>query len=291
MHRPSRLRHVGAAAIALVAALAGSLLLTPVTLSAQPEVDARPNERNAPRDTISRARYNDRIDILSAGMEYVASAGGGSFFDEYAKLGGRQADLGTYAALALTGRLALSEQLRITAHTSYHTTGFEESYDVRQGTDPRAPAVAGVSEDFSVVAVPLVAGIEFAPIRTQFTSYVGAGGGVALTKVKWQSTVLYANERYVRPQSNSESFGVAPVIRAYAGVDLRFDRGSIAKAAFRGIYLEAAYTFLPVSRDFFGAMRSRGDGIEEAPASDDATLYLGGLSFTFGLNLQVLRRQ
>lgn len=274
-----------------LAAIAALLLLSCVPLAAQPEVDARPNERNAPRDTISRTRYNDRIDVLSAGAEFVASGGGGSFFEQYGRLGGEQNDLGTYTALALTGRIALSDDLRITGHAAYHTAGFEELYDVRSGTDPRAPAIAGVSERFSVLAVPLIAGIEFAPIRTQFTSYVGAGAGLALTQVNWLSSVEYANAGYVRPQSNTESFGVAPVLRAYAGLDLRFDRGSIAKAAFRGIYFEAAYTFLPVSRDFFAELRSRGRGIESAPESDDAALYLGGLSFTFGLNLQVLRRQ
>jgi hypothetical protein len=283
MHRPNL--------TATLAAIIAALLLALVPLSAQPEVDARPNEREAPRDTISRTHYSDMIDILSAGVELVGSAGGGDFFDEYAKLGGEQSGLGGYTALVLSGRLALFDRLRVTATAGYQKTGFTEDYDVRRGEGPRAPAIAGVSEDFSIVAVPLIAGIEFAPIRTQFTSYVGVGAGVALTQAKWQTTVQYASERYVRPQSNTESFAVGPVGRVYAGVDLRFDRGSITKAAFRGIYFEAAYTFLPVARDYFAELRARGDGIEEEPARDDATLYLGGLSFTFGLNLQVLRRQ
>lgn len=258
---------------------------------AQPEIDARPNERSSPRDTIARARYSDPIDILSAGAEFVASAGSGDFFDSYATLGGQQTRLGTYLAPALTGRLAFDDKLRITAYASLHATGFAESYHVRQGQGPLAPAIAGVAEDFSVMAVPLMAGIEFAPIRTQFTSYVGVGAGAAITRARWQSTIQYTNGGYARPQSNTSGVGVSPALRAYAGVDLRFDRGSVVRAAFRGIYLEAAYLFLPVGRDYFGAMRARGTGIEEGPTSDDATLYLGGLSFTFGLNLQVLRRQ
>src|SRR5687768_464780 len=82
-------------------------------VSAQPNVDARPNVRKDPRDTIPRSAYNDRIDILSVGVEYVASAGGGTFFPEYQKLGGMQSDLGTYLAPNISGRIAIADNLRL----------------------------------------------------------------------------------------------------------------------------------------------------------------------------------
>jgi hypothetical protein len=287
--RPARARARVAHLVRCLPLFLAAIVAIP-SARAQPEVDARPNERETPRDTISRARYSDRIDIMSAGVEFSASPGGGDFFAEYGKLGGEESGLGSYLAPVLKGRLALTDELRVTAYTSLHRASFAEVYDVRRSDDPRVPAVAGVSEEFSALAVPLVGGIEFAPIRTQFTSYVGAGVGLAVAQTKWQSTVLYTNGGYTRPQRNTDDFGVAPVARGYAGVDLRFDHGSITKAAFRGIYLEVAYLWMPIARNYFGAVRSQSTGIEEGPGVDDATLYLGGLSFTFGLNLQVLRR-
>ncbi|MBC8144884.1 MAG: hypothetical protein H7X80_04805 [bacterium] len=258
--------------------------------SAQPNVDARPNERADPRDTIPRSAYHDRIDVVSIGLDYVASPGGGSFFPEYRKLGSFSSQLGTYVAPTLAGRIAFADDLRLIANLSYHSVKFTDSYAVFEDSTLTPPAIAGVAEDFQALAVPVLAGIEWAPIRTQFTSYVGVGAGFAVTKVKWQSTVQFTNGSYIRPQGNIDAMGVAPAVRAYAGMDLRFDRPSESKATFRGIFLEASYLFLPVSAEYFGELRSRGQGIDRGPASSDATLYLGGLSFTFGLNLQVLRQ-
>jgi hypothetical protein len=274
----------------LATAVAATILASAAPATAQTEIDARPNERTQPRDTIARSRYTEPIDIISGGVEFAASPGGGTFFGDYATLGGEQTGLDSYLAPVLTGRLTMTENLLLTVYTSLHRTSFAEVYTVRSSPDPREPALAGVSEEFSALAVPIAAGIEFAPIRTQFTSYVGAGAGLALTQTKWLSTVQYSNGGYTRPARNTDQFGVAPIVRAYAGVDLRFDKGSIVRSAFRGIYLEASYLWLPVARDYFGAIRSQGAGIEAGPGSDDATLYLGGLSFTFGVNLQVLRK-
>ena len=82
------------------------------------------------------------IDIVSAGAEFVASAGGGSFFEEYAKLGGEQTQIGTYLAPAITGRLSFTDHLRITAYASFHKAEFSELYHIRSSTDPRVPSTA-----------------------------------------------------------------------------------------------------------------------------------------------------
>ena len=272
-----------AVAIAIVAFMSGNRAVSQI------EIDARPTLRGSRGDTIERARYSDRIDILSAGLEYVASSGGGTFFDEYSKLGGDEKTLGSYAAPMITGRIAMSETLRLTVYAGYHTARINETYSVRNGTDLREPPTATVAESFSVLAFPIVGGIEFAPIRTQFTSYVGIGGGIAVNKARWESTLLSTNGTYRRPGRNSDGFGVSPAVRAYAGVDMRFDRPSESRATFRGIFLEASYSFIPITRDYFGELRARGEGIDDGPSHDDASLYLGGLTFTFGLNLQVLR--
>src|SRR5688500_5543739 len=87
----------------LAAGVSLCLLLSSSASIAQKEVDARPNLRSNPSDTIERGRYADRIDILSLGLDYAASGGDGSFFNEYAKLGGTETSLGTYLAPFITG--------------------------------------------------------------------------------------------------------------------------------------------------------------------------------------------
>lgn len=270
--------------------VAAVLVALTATITAQPNVDARPNARKDPRDTLSRSAYDDRVDVVSLGIEYVASAGGGTFFSEYEKLGGLRNQIGTYAAPTIAGRIAIGDAIRLIVNVSFHSARFADSYNVRLDTSLTVPPIAGMSEDFSVFAIPIIGGIEYAPIRTQFTSYAGIGAGLAVSKAKWTSSLQYSNGAYTRPQRNVDDVGLAPALRAYVGVDLRFDRPSESRATFRGIFLEASYLFLPVSRDYFAELRSRGTSGSSGPETDDATLYLGGLSFTFGLNLQVLRK-
>ena len=230
------------------------------------------------------------LDIISVGAEFTASPGGGDFFEKYERLGGTVQGMDPYIAPVLTGRIVLSDAIRVVVYGSYAHTSFVDPHGVARDSSPEMRGItASLVDEFSVTVVPIVAGLEYTPIRSQFTSYLGVLVGGSLATVDWTTTTREVNGLFYRPSVNSKGLSVGPAARIYTGVDLRFDRNFQARGSIRGIYLEGAFTILPVTRDYFAEVRSQGRGVAGLPADDSATLYVGGLSLTLGINLQFLR--
>lgn len=247
------------------------------------------------RDSAEQEAIRRDLDIISAGLEIIPAPGGGSFFDEYRKLFGRTTSLNSAVAPAVTGRIRVSEKLRVVFGTAYVGAGFREVYDAYSlpgplsGGDTLVPA-AQIEEDFSMGAVPVLIGIQYSPIRSQFTSYVGAAAGGAFITSRWRTTTRrFQNSTYSRPETNVEGASFAPALRLFTGVDLRFDGTEANKNFFRGVYIEAGYFYLPVTLEYFREIRTIGRSLPVLPEENDATLNIGGITITLGVNMQLLR--
>ncbi len=247
-------------------------------------------------DSLDRIDPYRRLDIVSFGLEVFPSPGGGDFFQEYGKLGSTVETLDANLTPTLTLRLNVSPEFRGIGYGTYLANGFVDIYDVVR----RAPGdtsfsggeiLATVVENFSTTAIPVLVGIEYAPITSQFTTYVGGLVGIGITSVDWTTTAREQLQAgYYRPGINVREWGIAPAARVYTGVDLRFDRFNWRDNPIRGIFLEASYTWLPAHREFFSALISQTRGTSSVPTAQDATLQLGGFTFSAGINLQFLRR-
>lgn len=236
------------------------------------------------------------MDIFSFGLEIIPTPGAGSFFSGYSRLFGRTRTLDAYVSPTLVGRVRLGEQFRLVFGSSYMGSGFNEIYNALRfpqnspDMDTLVEA-AQVFEDFSIRALPIVLGFQYSPIRAQFTSYVGAAAGVAFVTTDWTSdTRPFENSAYFRPETNVDGPSIAPAFRVFTGLDLRFDRFFRSENFFRGIYIEAAYFYLPVTRNYFEEIRTISRGAPTLPTDDKGTLNLGGLTISIGANMQLLRR-
>jgi hypothetical protein len=220
----------------------------------------------------------------------VPSPGDGSFFPEYAKLGGSTTALDAFVMPSLMLRLASSSPLRVTLSGGYASGGFIDIYGIRDST-PGASGAVSIVEELSVSAIPVMIGLEYAPVRTQFTTYLGAEAGVSFSSAEWATSIREQTiSEFYRPSGNTKGSEFFPAFRFYAGVDYRFDRNLWSAGAVRGIFLEGSYFVLPVVRDYFAGIRRQGKGLRVVPESDSGSLNLGGLTFTFGVNLQFRRR-
>lgn len=267
-----------------------------VSLSAQPaEPDDEMVRSLLIRDSVDIQQVAEDMDIFSVGMEVCPSSGSGSFFDGYQRLGGQAQSLGLLATPTVMGRVRISDHLRIVLGSSYIGTGFTDLYtgtrvSPDRGDSAEAIPVAQIFEDMSITAVPFFAGIQFSPIRSQFTTYLGATVGGAWVTTNWSTSPRpLENVTYFRPETNVEGSTFAPVVRLYSGLDLRFDRFFMQGNLFRGIYIEAAYLYLPSTRNYFSEVRTIGRGVDPLPTSDDATINLGGFTITVGANMQLSR--
>ena len=230
------------------------------------------------------------LDIISVGVEFTASPGGGDFFEKYDDLGGTFEGIDPYIAPVLTGRMVLADALRFIVYGSYAHTSFVDPHGVARDTSAEMRGIsASLVDEFSITVVPILAGLEYTPIRSQFTSYLGVLVGGSLATVDWTTTTREVTGTFYRPNVNVKGMSIGPAARIYTGVDLRFDRDFQSRGSIRGIYLEGAFTILPVTRDYFAEVRTQGRGVSGLPADDSATLYVGGLSLTLGINLQFLR--
>lgn len=247
------------------------------------------------QDSADIAAIENDMDVISFGLEIVPTPGSGSFFDGYALLFGRANALEAFVSPVLTGRIRLGEKFRLVFGSSYMGTGFTELYDAAY-LSPEFPgqdtlvAAAQIYESFAVQALPVLIGFQYTPIRSQFTSYVGGAIGGAFATVSWESdTRPFENVAYSRPGTNIEESGLVPALRAFAGLDLRFDRFFRSENLFRGIYIEAAYIYLPITRNYFEEIRTISRGLPVVPQADEATINLGGFTVSIGLNMQLLR--
>jgi hypothetical protein len=265
----------------------------PILLAQEPDEEVPPLDSSTvqSRDVI----VGRGLDVISVGAELVASPGGGEFFQEYQKLGGAVDDLNPFLAPTLTGRFAIGKSFRLIVYGAFMPSSFVDIYNSMRlrpddSSSPGDP-VAAIIEDFSLRSFPVVAGLEYSPIQSQFSSYVGLLGGLAIVSGTWQTTVRpFAPGEFYRPIMNLSGLSIAPAVRLYTGVDLRFDRYLVRGTAVRGIYLEAAFLMLPVNRPYFKDIRHQSRGLSLIPTKDDATLSIGGFTVTLGINFQVLRR-
>ncbi len=234
-------------------------------------------------------------DVLSFGLEYVASPGAGDFFEGYQLLSGPRTSLDSYLMPAVTGRIHISDPLRLLFHISYAGMDFVDIYNVEAGGIPGEPGtgtpIASVVENFSYSVIPVMAGIQYAPVRSQFTTYVGLQGGFGISTGEWTTMIRQQSfGEFYRPQTNEMGSGFVPAIRAFTGMDLRFDRYFAGQSFFRGVYVEAAYLYMPLTRQFFEEVRKVGRGLPTVPSDDGATLNAGGFTLTVGVNMQMHRQ-
>ena len=186
-------------------------------------------------------------------------------------------------------RLGSSGSLRVVIYGAYAGGELTDLYDVIDTVGLDRP-LASIVETFSITSIPVMVGVEYAPVREQFTTYVGATVGGAYSDAEWTTVVrAVPNSGFARPATNQKGGSFHPAYRIYAGIDYRFDRNLWSQGAVRGIFLEGSYLGIPIRRDYFAAIRNESRGLRVLPGEDDGVIDLGGITFTLGINLQFVR--
>ena len=275
------------------------LLLALSTLRAQEPEDDRdlpPAASILGADSAAPRGEAEDYGLLGVRLDLIATPGSGPFFDDYRLLFGRSRELDITVMPALGGRFRLSRNLRATVFGSWASSGFSEVYDAYRfpadttvlPADTLIPA-AQIGEDMAIRGFLLLAGLEYSPVPSQFSSYVGASAGVGIIRTTWRSsTRVFGNVAYARPEINVENTRPFPAIRLYSGVDLQFDHAGVNGSIVRGVYVEASWLWLAVTEDFFGPIRRTSQNLPVLPPEEDSRLNLGGFAIGIGLSLQLL---
>ena len=277
------------------------LMLAPLLLHAQPpEEDGRDVPLIASISGADSAEIRppwEDYAVVALRLDLMATPGGGSFFDSYPLLFGRERELDVSVSPGIGVRGRVTDRLRWTAFGSYTWTGFSEVYDglrfpsdngSGQRLDTLLPA-AQIQEDMSLRGFILLGGLEYSPVSSQFSSYVGLAGGAGFIGTSWFSTVrTFGSLVYHRPRINVDDTRVSPAVRLYSGVDLRFDYAEMNRSVVRGVFIEASWLWLPVTAEYFGPIRDVSENLPVLPQQRSATLDIGGFALGIGVNLQLI---
>ncbi len=278
------------------------LLLSTSYLAAQ--VSEEEDNRDIPLTTsivgADSSRLRSEVEdytVVSLRVDLMVTPGSGTFFDSYPLLFGTERELGIAVMPAIGGRGTITDHLRWTMFGSYVGTGMSDIYDGFRllgdsvggmRVDTLVPA-AQIQEELSVTGFALLGGLEYSPVASQFSSYIGASAGLGFLASSWFTTLrTFGNQTYSRPRINLDDTRVYPAVRLYSGVDLRFDRTDVNRSIVRGVFVEAAWLWLPVTADYFGPIRDLSQNLPLLPQERSATLDVGGFSVGIGINLQLI---
>lgn len=248
--------------------------------------------QDGPFSQRKQERAEPVVDLVSFALDVTPSPSGGDFFNAYRLLGPTRTGLPAIISPRLALRLTLSRTTRLVFSVSYGGVEFTDIYSVIDSSAP--PGTEGYGafvEKFDSHFYPIMIGLEYSPVRTQFTTYVGGLVGIAPVDVNWNTlTQRESPGELSRPGLNTSGVELEPAGRLYAGIDYQFDEAIRERGMVRGIFIEGSYLVLPVRRDYFTSVRRQGRGIAALPAADDGTLHMGGATLTLGFSLQFSRR-
>ncbi|MDZ4745750.1 MAG: hypothetical protein SGJ05_07080 [bacterium] len=168
---------------------------------------------------------------------------------------------------------------------SYSRSVVRETYQFTSALDRTRPDQT-TSQNMIVSVVPVMATIDYIPIDRQFSTYIGAMAGIAFTSIRWNeglsTTTLpgarQSGERY-------DDSHVSPAVGARAGVNLGWDSRPDAKVR-PALYIEASYTFIPVSAPLFEEVAKTLHG-SPARLREPYTIQAGGFGLHLGISLLV----
>lgn len=173
------------------------------------------------------------------------------FFDDYRKyLGGISSTFD--APLGIGGGISSFQipDLGIGIKAAYSRSVVRETYLYAPLFDTTRPKQS-TTQDFTLSVIPVMLTLDYFQLNRQFTTYVGVSAGLAFTDIQWTESLAtttlpgarLSGERY-------DDSHVSPAVGVRAGVSLGWDSRTDA-AVQPALYVEASYTYIPVSAPLF----------------------------------------
>jgi hypothetical protein len=234
-----------------------------------------------------------RTILLGGFVSSVLGMGSSDFAAEYGLLGGTTFAFPPPLAFGVTTRIAVTEHLWGGAVLETYRARFQDSYFqnfTRMDGFDTVRGFRNIYQDMQLKVLPVFVTLEYAPVQAQFRTFAGVGVGVAYTEAYWFESVSSSQQQDSRRSGlRIDDQFFSPAARIYARMELGFDRPQQEQGAMlHSIYIEARYSYIPVSLPLLKNVASQ---VDEAPAhwQENSTFQAGGLSVALGLNLQFLR--
>lgn len=208
------------------------------------------------------------------------------FFRDYSRyLGGVASTFDAPVGLGFGVSSFQIPDIGIGLKVSYSRSVVRESYLFTSALDSTRPNQT-TSQNMTVSVIPVMLTLDYIPLDRQFTTYVGVAAGMAFTSIKWNeglATVLLPGARASGERYDDSH--VSPAIGARAGVSLGWD-GRPDALVRPALFIEASYTFIPVSAPLFEEVAKTLPG-SPARLREPYTIQAGGFGLHLGISLLV----
>jgi len=277
----------GLATIAAVFSL-GVLLASP--LPAQDRLDHSRAQDSL--EQIRSAAQKRRTVRLYADLTWTMSITATEFFEDYRTLvGGKAAafDIPMGVAIGVSSFQLGDGAIGLSA--GYYKAVVRESYayDPDQFPRPTGPP-QGVTQTVTMSVLPALLTLDYFPVQRQFTGYLGAGVGLASVHLFWDEELANTSEPGARLGGvRYDESHLVPAFQGRAGVSLGFD-DPLSTLTYAGIYIEAGYTYIPVSAPLFKATAETLAWAPERTAGD-YNIQAGGFVLRFGFEVILSGRE
>jgi hypothetical protein len=222
---------------------------------------------------------------LAVDLNWRFGVHGIEFFQEYKRLVGGPSStfdvpLGFWASI---GSYQF-ENIAIGITGGYNRAVVRENYTYRPfGSDTMRRVTQGLSQNMALTAVPVMLSLDYLPIDRQFSTYIGAAAGIAVTSFSWTESAAESQDPRARTGGvRFDDSRVTPAGMVRAGVVLGWDK-EVKTRTSAGLYLEVSYLWAPFTAPVLQAVQQSVPGITRT--SGITTIQAGGIGIHAGVNI------
>lgn len=224
--------------------------------------------------------------VVTLSVDKIFPTEASDFFSAYEKAtGGARKRFPAPIGVGAGVKFTFDKKYRFGAEFEISNSQISEDIETKVRT-PYGTFETDLFEKIDRLGGPIFLTAEFAPIKTQFRSYAGAGFGVFFSQIKWIETV-YSNDAkdYRKGGVLYSNTTLAPAFEARAGTEIGFDLEK-NRAFFGGLFVEVKYCAVWQNVDIFNKIKEQ---IYEYPESLDQAyaIFPGYIGLRLGLTLNL----
>lgn len=221
--------------------------------------------------------------IIYLSIGYPMSTNSYSFFDNYLKIiQGLKSNFETSLILYLSNKYFLNDNYRLGLSCEYFTANLNDPF-IQKITTTDEEFYRTLTEEINITSLPCFFSFEYSPTNLQFSTYIGIGLGIDITKIKWLEKLETTNIIDKRKGGlHYDNIILSPVCRLFSGIELGFDKYT-DNMVIKSLNFEFNITYSMRKANIF---KNISDQFDE-PIPENINRNFTIIPFYFGLNIGV----
>lgn len=221
---------------------------------------------------------------VELGLSYTLGTSAKEFFADYLTvLGGKSREFETPISGSLRIARHLNDNVSVGIMAGYQRSTLRENYDYDPTKYPKGYGpFQNVTQNFTMETIPVIACVDFYPVDRQFTTYVGAGLGMAFSHGNWFEQLATSRLPGARSSGTRyDDWATHLALQVRTGISFGFD-GTDHSPVKSGIRLECSYWRLPIQAPFMKNVAQSFTATVPQSMTQSYTIDMGGFAVQIG---------